>query len=83
MEKYSDVEPITFSGDKKSTVQNRLKSKVAWMAVVSFILPILGHLKVYEKLGITEEYAKLVIDGIFAILVGFGAFNDPTNSEKF
>lgn len=84
MKKYSDVEPITFDKDKKkSTIQNRLRSKVVWTSVTAIILMIMGHLGVYEKIGVTKESLQLCIDGIFSILILFGIFNDPTNSEKF
>jgi uncharacterized membrane protein len=83
MKKYSDVEPITFSKDKKSKVQNRWKSKIVWASTFSLLLVILGNVGLYEVIGITEEKLRMVINDILSILVLLGVLNNPTDAEKF
>lgn len=63
--------------------QSRLKSKVVWLSIAVMILQLIGHLGVYEKIGVTEDTLKVAIDGVLNILVLFGILNNPTNSEGF
>lgn len=61
--------------------QNRLKSKVVWLSIVSILLPIIGHFGLYEKVDITQEQTQLIIDAVFAILTTLGVLNNPTNKN--
>jgi uncharacterized membrane protein len=83
--KYNDIQPIKFSTDNnnKSTIQNRLKSKVVWVSIASLLLPIFGHLGLYKATGITEDSLKITIDTILSALVIVGILNNPLDSEKF
>lgn len=84
MNKYDDdIQLIKFSDNKKSSVQNRLKSKVVWTSVTATILMLIGHLGLYKKIGITESSLQILIDGILNILVLFGILNNPSDSTKF
>jgi uncharacterized membrane protein len=82
MKKYSDVEPITFSKDKKSQKVNRWKSKVVWMSIASLFFIVMGNLGLYKKIGITEDVFKSTVDSVLSVLVVLGILNNPT-TEKF
>lgn len=83
MNKYDEVDIIKFDDNKKSNIQNRLKSKVVWASVLATILMLAGHLGLYKKIGISEQTLQLCIDGILNMLVLFGILNNPSDSEKF
>jgi uncharacterized membrane protein len=63
--------------------QNRLKSKVAWVAVAALVLFILKNYGLLAPIGLTENSFKELTDLIFAVVTAFGIFNDPTNKEGF
>ena len=63
--------------------QNRLKSKVAWLAVASLIGFILGNYGLYDAIGLTNETYQQLVSMIFACLTAFGVFNNPTNKNDF
>lgn len=84
MNKYDNVKSITFANkDNNSSIKARLKSKMVWVSVVSLLLPLLGHLGLYQKTGITENSLKIIIDAVLSILVIVGILNNPVDSEKF
>ncbi len=61
--------------------QNRFKSKLAWMSLVSagiLIAQSMGYIDVDKASAFTE--AGQVILGV---LVAIGILNDPTNKEGF
>ena len=64
-------------------MQNRLKSKVAWMAIVALVISVFKNYGLFEPLGLTESSFREITDLIFATLISFGIFNDPTDSENF
>lgn len=66
----------------KKEILFRLRSKVFWLGVISFILPILGHIGFYEKAGITADEFKYLIDIIFGMLVSFGLLDNPGDRIK-
>lgn len=57
--------------------QNRFKSKILWMSIVSLILLIVNQFA-----DVDSEKIKTVIDGILMLLVTLGVLNNPNNSEK-
>lgn len=63
--------------------QNRFASKTAWVAVAALVLFILKNYGLLAPLGLTEEAYKQLFDLVMAVLVAFGVFNNPTNSEGF
>lgn len=62
-------------------MQNRLKSKVVWGAVLAQVVAILIALGVIDT-GLGETF-NTVIAGILQILVAFGVLNNPTDAAKF
>lgn len=65
------------------TKQNRLKSKVVWVSVVSLVLLILNTAGVFDKIGMSETSVKIIADSILSILVLFGVLNNPTEGNNF
>lgn len=64
-------------------MQNRFKSKVAWIAIFALIGFLLGNYGLYNAIGLTEASYKALVDLIFAVLVALGVFNNPTDAEAF
>lgn len=60
--------------------QNRFKSWALWVSVAGALWTILSAFGVKEKLGITDETAKMLLDAVGAILIAFGIVNNPTDS---
>ena len=67
----------------KDEILKRLKSKVVWMGIISYVLPILGHIGLYEKIGITQDQVKYIVDIFIGLLVTFGLLNNPKDSKNF
>lgn len=65
---------------KKSDLQNRLKSKVFWVSVISAIALILKALGIYE---IEDTTISIIVDTVFSVLTIFGIANNPTNKTGF
>jgi uncharacterized membrane protein len=61
--------------------QNRFRSKVVWLSVLSLILLVLNNYGVFDKIGMSSSTAEAIGIGILSILVGFGIINDPTNGS--
>lgn len=64
-------------------MQNRLKSKTAWVAVVALVLFILKTYGLLTPIGLTEESYKELTTLLFAALAAFGIFNNPTDPDSF
>jgi len=64
-------------------MQNRFKSKVAWLAVASVIGFVLGNYGLYEAIGLTDQTYQTLVDLVFAALAAFGVFNNPQNPNGF
>jgi len=62
---------------------NRLKSKVVWISIASLVMLIFGELGLFQKMDITQDTFKIVIESILSLLVLFGVLNNPTDSENF
>lgn len=56
--------------------QERWRSKVLWVAVISLILLVM---KDFFKLDISD--AEPISELMLTILIGIGIINDPTNKE--
>ena len=63
--------------------QSRWKSKILWASVVGLVILVLANYGIFEKIGMTEDFAKTITTTILSILVGFGILNDPTNKDGF
>ena len=64
-------------------VQSRWKSWMVWVSIAAILLIILGEHWLYGVIGISQGIWRYVADGILAILVAVGIFNNPTNPEYF
>ena len=63
--------------------QSRLRSRVAWVAVIALVLFLLKNYNLLTVIGLTEGNFKELTGLVFAALATFGFFNDPTNSDGF
>lgn len=61
--------------------QNRLKSKVVWLAVVAQIVGLLIVLGVIDT-GMGDAF-KAVAGSVCELLVLFGVLNNPTDRDNF
>lgn len=64
-------------------MQNRFRSKAAWVAVAAIIGFVLGNWGLFEVIGLTDETWKTLVDLILAALAAFGVFNNPTDAQNF
>lgn len=64
-------------------MQNRLKSKAAWVAVFALIGFILGNWGLFDVIGLTNETWQQLVELLLAALAAFGIFNNPTESDHF
>ncbi len=64
-------------------MHNRYRSPVALATVASLILLILKNYNLLPALNMTDEVFNKMTDLIFAVLVSFGIFNDPTSRDKY
>lgn len=59
--------------------QERLKSKVLWVAVGSLLVIVMRNYGLYDYIGMDEDTFKLIMDSILGILVLLGIINNPTD----
>ena len=64
-------------------MQNRLKSKVLWAAVVALLTLIMGNYGLYQYIGMTEEVFAVAADMVLGIFVLLGVINNPTDSQNY
>lgn len=64
-------------------MQNRLKSKAAWVAVFAILGFVLGNWGLFERIGLTDETWQQLVELILAALAAFGVFNNPTDRDNF
>ena len=64
-------------------MQNRLKSKAAWVAVFALIGFMFGNWGLFDKIGLTNETWQTLVELLLAALAAFGVFNNPTDSEHY
>lgn len=62
-------------------MQNRLKSKIVWMSIISMIFLILNQFGILSNIQL--EALKNVADVVLSALVIFGILNNPTINNKF
>ena len=64
--------------------QNRFKSKVLWLSLVSALFLIYNTLaNEFGWVTITDGSFETITNALFGILVAFGILNDPTSADKF
>lgn len=68
------------STNNSSDIQNRLKSKVFWVGIISAIALMLKSLGVYE---IEDATVSAIADAVLALFTIFGVFNNPTSKSKY
>ena len=61
-------------------MQNRLKSKVFWVAILSAIAMILNAFGLFT---IDNATIEALVNSIFSVLIIFGIGNNPTNPSGF
>lgn len=59
-------------------MQNRFKSKVVWLAVLSLI-----YFVVKNWMGFEIPQWDSFVELLLTVLVGFGILNNPTDGENF
>lgn len=59
--------------------QERLKSKVLWIAIGALLVIIMRNYGLYAYIGMDEDTFKLVLDSVLGILVMLGIINNPTD----
>lgn len=64
-------------------MQNRLKSKVLWLAMFALVGFILGNWGLFELLGLTSETFNTLTELVLAVLIGLGVVNNPTDQAKW
>lgn len=64
-----------------SNLQNRLKSKVVWVSIVSTVLLLFNQFGILDNLQL--ETLKNAADVILSVLVVFGILNNPITPDKF
>jgi phi LC3 family holin len=64
-----------------SNLQNRLKSKVVWISIISTVLLLFNQFGILDNLQL--ETLKNAADVILSVLVVFGILNNPRTPDKF
>ena len=64
-------------------MQNRLKGKAAWVAMLAIIGFVLGNWGLFDVIGLTNETWEQFVELILAALAAFGVFNNPTDAQNF
>lgn len=64
-------------------MQNRLKSKAAWVAIFALLGFVLGNWGLFNVIGLTNETWQQLVELVLAALAAFGIFNNPTESDHF
>jgi uncharacterized membrane protein len=60
-------------------MKNRFLSPTLWTALVALILFVLKNYNLLEPIGLTQDSFKELTSLLFAVFVGFGIINNPTN----
>ena len=60
---------------------NRLRSKTVWITVAALIFFILKNYGLLECVGLTADSYNELVTLIFAVLMGFGILNNPTDKK--
>lgn len=63
--------------------QNRFRSWALWTSVAGALWVVASAFGLTEKIGLTNETFKTVLDAVGTILIAFGICNNPTDRENF
>ena len=63
--------------------QNRLKSKVVWVTVISLIILVGGNYGLFDYLHMTSDVFQTAANMVLSILVAVGILNNPSDAENF
>ena len=61
--------------------QNRFKSKVFWVGIVSIIVLVGGNYGLWDVIGMTSETFQALANLVFATLGTIGVLNNPTDAN--
>lgn len=64
-------------------MQNRLRSKVLWLAVIAQIISLGQLTGLFKRYGIDAGVVGDIAAGILQILVLVGVLNNPTDEKNF
>ena len=61
--------------------QNRFKSKVFWVGIVSIIVLVGGNYGLWDVIGMTSDTFQALANLVFATLGAIGVLNNPTDAN--
>ena len=64
-------------------MQNRFKSKVAWLTVLPVIVILGDTYGLWNVIGMSKDAFSQFFTSALAMLVAFGIFNNPTDKDGF
>jgi len=64
-------------------MQERIKSKPLWVAVISLVIIIMGNYGLFDAIGMTSELFQTVMYALLDIAVLIGIVNNPTDSVNW
>ena len=62
---------------------SRWRSPVLWTSLVALVLFTLKNFNVFACIGVSEDTFKEYFNLLFALLIGFGILNNPTDKVNF
>ena len=65
------------------STQNRFKSYVFWIGIVSILMLIMSNYGLYDAIGMTSEIFKTLVNLVFATLASIGVLNNPTDKVNW
>ena len=63
--------------------QSRWRSPVLWTSLVALVLFTLKNFNVFTCIGVSEDTFREFFNMLFALLIGFGILNNPTDKVNF
>ncbi len=63
-------------------MQNRFKSKVVWLTIISLVILLGSNYGLWDKIGMTSETFQTAANLVLSVLVALGIVNNPTDSEN-
>lgn len=64
-------------------MQDRLRSKFLWLAVIALVAFILGNWGLYEAIGLNAESFQTFADLILGVFIALGIINNPTDAQNW
>lgn len=66
-----------------ASVQNRFRSPVAWAGVAGLFVLIANAYGLWSVIGIDAQEFIGITNALSSVLIAFGVFNNPTDSEGY